>query len=82
MSGYDWILTSQTQIDIPTLNKQLIPETLDYYGTCLIWAGIVRLKVKLNQPLTDVERTLQDILNEHSFNVPEPLRRYLLMFGK
>lgn len=73
---------SQMLVDEPNLSKQITPEAIDYYVACLVWARIIGLKIKNGQDLTDTERRLQDLLSLKSFNIPEPVRLYLMVYGR
>lgn len=76
------LLFEQLSIDDSQINKKMTPEALDYYTSCMIWARIISLKHKLLQPTTAIEDRIYEMLSNETFNLPEPLRLYLLTYGK
>lgn len=68
-------------IDDPNLSKSWSRETFDYYSTALLWLRIVNLKLRNNQDLTQLEESLLQVSSNLTFNVPEPIRLYLMGIG-
>ena len=73
---YDELITDDTN-----LTRALLPEYLDYYGTALLWARFITLKIKNSQPITPEEDQLANLIRSTSFAVPEPILIYLRSFG-
>lgn len=62
--------------------KEFPLEAYLYYSTCHFWLRTLELKQKTIQDLTDVEESLLTKVEDHTFNLPQPLFLHLRALGK
>ena len=78
-------ITRQTYSELLTddsnLSKVLLPEYIDYYGTCMLWFRIINLKQKNSQRLTPAETDLLTLIQTAPFCIPEPILLQLKQLG-
>ncbi|KAG8290064.1 hypothetical protein J6590_093796 [Homalodisca vitripennis] len=72
-----------TSTDLSRLmyEEMIVDDNLDYYTTAMIWLRILGLKNKNQDVMTDAERRVAELVGDTAFNLPEPLRLYLLTYG-
>lgn len=67
--------------DDANIAKALLPEYLSYYSTAMLWFGIVTLKERTSQPLTQIEQYLLMLIQTCSFVLPDPLMMQMRAIG-
>lgn len=72
----------QLMVDNSNIRMEMIPETVRYYATCLLWARIIQLKRANAQLLTAAEKEFLMLVDTVTSNVPSPLYFYLAAIGK
>ena len=61
--------------------KTLSPGMLSYYATAMVCLRILVIKKSNHDFLSAEERAIVDLVEDHDFNIPEPLSLYLKQFG-